>query len=74
MPLLDKVGTIKLLMDLPIADSHGATKDRVFDCTKVTNDERIGMRWWFQGDTGELCAALIGECVFTKLPSKLAKS
>lgn len=71
---ITKIGTIELIMDVPIAKEAGAKKGRVFDCIDVTGDDGMPMRWWFIGDTGERCAAFKHECVFTKLPSRLKKS
>jgi hypothetical protein len=46
---------IKLLVNVPVADEHGLTKDRVMD---VLREQRASVRsgaarWFVRGDTGE---------------------
>ena len=52
---------MKLIIDLPIAKEHGATKGREFEITRreAGRDAKV----FFVGDAGEECAAFSREYV-----------
>jgi len=63
--------TIKLLFNLPVAEQHGATKDRIFEAAPWAGERRRGAPdYEIIGDIGDKVGVFAHECeVCTSEPS-----